>query len=164
RAVAAQGRRPLRQEDYSNGPRGGLRAGERSPVRFIPSSVRTRLTLWHAGVLTLIICAFSVGIFLFVRARLFHELERQLDRELATVERIYRDEPAELRDLDPHWGISLFQVLDPVRVVYQTDGWQSGGFARAAPKDGSPARATWTSRDGRRYRLGTVARPSYQIA
>src|SRR5215510_7940068 len=100
----------------------------------------TRQSFTHAGVLTLIVCAFSTGIFLFVRTRLFHELEQQLDRELATVERVYREEPAELRDLDPHWGITLFQVLDPVGLVYQTDGWQSGGLARAVPAGGGAAR------------------------
>src|SRR5262245_54982347 len=128
-------------------------------MRFRPSSVRTRLTLWHAGVLTLIVCAFSAGIFLFVRTRLYHELEQQLDRELATVERVYREEPAELRDLDPHWGITLFQVLDPVGLVYQTDGWQSGGPARAVPRGGGATRGTWTSRDGRHCGARAGARP-----
>jgi hypothetical protein len=33
-------------------------------MRFQPPSVRARLTLWHAGVLTLIVCVFSAGILL----------------------------------------------------------------------------------------------------
>lgn len=133
-------------------------------MRFRPSSVRARLALWHAGVLTLIVCAFSAGVLLFVRGRLLHEQERQLDRELATVERVYRDEPAELRDLDPHWGITLFRVLDSTGPVYQTDGWQRGGFAHAIPKRGGATRRTWVSRDGRHYRIATLTGPSYQIA
>jgi heavy metal sensor kinase len=126
--------------------------------------VRARLTLWHAGVLTLIVCAFSAGVFLFVRARLLHELERQLDREVATVERIYRDEPAELRDLDSHWGITLFEVVDSAGPGYRTDAWQRGGFVRAVPKRGGTERRAWTSPGGRHYRIATVAGPSYQIA
>jgi hypothetical protein len=60
-------------------------------VRVPSFSVRTRLTLWYAGVLTLIICVFSIGIFLFVRTRLSHDLDAQLSRDLATVDRIYRE-------------------------------------------------------------------------
>ena len=40
-------------------------------MRLRPPSVRARLTLWHAGVLTLIVCIFSAGILLFVQARLY---------------------------------------------------------------------------------------------
>src|SRR5262245_1805620 len=98
-------------------------------MRLKPSSVRTRLTLWHAGVLIVIICAFSAGIFLFVRARLVQDLERQLDRDLATVDRIYREEPGELRDLDAHWGITFFEIVDRNQPLYQTEGWGRGGFA-----------------------------------
>jgi len=65
-------------------------------------SVRSRLTLWHAGVLTIVVCLFAAGILLFVKARFYGELDLQLTRELATVDRIYREEPAELPDLAPH--------------------------------------------------------------
>ena len=133
-------------------------------MRLTPASVRTRLTLWHAGVLTLIICAFSAGIFLFVRTRLSHELDRQLARELSTVERIYREDPGELRDLEAHWGITLFQVIDPRKVVYQTEAWERGDFANAVPPGGGPSARSWTSLDGRHYRVGTVTGPTYQIA
>ena len=33
-------------------------------MRLGPPSVRARLTLWHAGVLALVICIFSAGILL----------------------------------------------------------------------------------------------------
>ena len=53
-------------------------------MRFRPPSVRARLTLWHAGVLTLIVCIFSAGILLFVEARLYAGLDgatRPRDRD-----------------------------------------------------------------------------------
>ncbi len=62
-------------------------------MRFRRPSVRARLTLWHAGVLTLIVCIFSAGILLFVEARLYAGLDAQLDREIATIGKIYREEP-----------------------------------------------------------------------
>ena len=79
-------------------------------MRFRPPSVRARLTLWHAGVLTLIVCIFSAGILLFVEARLYAGLDAQLAREIATISKMYREEPEELKDLASHWGITLFQV------------------------------------------------------
>src|SRR5215470_10572638 len=77
-------------------------------MKIRPRSVRARLTLWHAGVLMLIVCIFSAGILLFVRARLYAALDAQLDREIATIGKVYRDEPDELRDLASNWGITLF--------------------------------------------------------
>jgi hypothetical protein len=55
---------------------------------------------------------FSAGILLFVQARLYAGLDAQLSREIATISKIYREEPDELRDLAPDWGITLFQVDD----------------------------------------------------
>ena len=129
-----------------------------------PRSVRTRLTLWYAGVLTFIICAFSTGIFLFVRTRLSHDLDLQLSRELATVERIYREDPQELTDLDPHWGITLFHVVEHKTVLYRTEGWERGALARALQGGRGPAPRSWTSWEGRRYRLQTASGPSYEIS
>jgi heavy metal sensor kinase len=133
-------------------------------VRLAPRSVRARLTLWHAGVLAFIICAFSVGIWLFVRAGLSHDLDLQLSRQLATVERIYREEPQELSDLDPHWGLSLFQVVEHQAVRYRTDGWDRGGLARALPGGRQPGPWAWASPEGHRYRLQMASGPSYEIA
>ena len=53
-------------------------------MRLRRPSVRARLTLWHAGVLTLIVCIFSAGILLFVKARLYAGLDaatRPRDRD-----------------------------------------------------------------------------------
>ena len=38
-------------------------------MRIAALSVRTRLTLWHAGALTLIVCVFAVGVLLFGGSR-----------------------------------------------------------------------------------------------
>ncbi len=86
-------------------------------------SVRTRLTCWHAGVLTLIICLFSVGIFVFVKARLDGALDEQIRRDLDAIEKVYRDEPWDLPELDRRIGISLFEVVDGGSLIYRTPGW-----------------------------------------
>ena len=50
-------------------------------MKIRPPSVRARLTLWHAGVLTLIVCIFSAGILHFVDERLYTGLDTQLERQ-----------------------------------------------------------------------------------
>jgi heavy metal sensor kinase len=86
-------------------------------------SVRTRLTLWHAGVLALVVCVFSAGIFLFVRARLSRMLDEQLGHDLAAVERVYREETGDLGELAHRLGIALFEVTEGPTVIYRTAGW-----------------------------------------
>ena len=54
-------------------------------MMFRPLSVRMRLTLWYLAALTLIISAFSVGIYLFTRAEFLGQLQTQLDAEVAWI-------------------------------------------------------------------------------
>ena len=133
-------------------------------MRFHRPSVRARLTLWYAGALTLIICIFSAGILLFVEERLYAALDAQLGRELATIDRVYREEPDELKDLAPHWGVTLFQVNAGDSIRYQTDEWQRDGLARALQAGGSIAPMSWLAPNGRRYRVQHASASSYRVA
>jgi heavy metal sensor kinase len=112
-------------------------------MRFAAPSVRARLTLWHAGVLTLVICIFSVGIFGFVRSRLYGELDQQIGHDLATIEKVYLEETGDLGELAHRMGITLFQVSEDGTILYQTPGWPPTGTTP--------------------YRLGTFADRSHRI-
>ncbi len=111
-------------------------------MRFSTPSVRARLTLWHAGVMALIICLFSVGIFVFVRARLYATLDDQIRGDLASIGKVYREEPVDLPELDQRMGISLFEVVDGGKVVYQTAGWPPAGAHRIGTTDLGALRIT----------------------
>jgi heavy metal sensor kinase len=133
-------------------------------MRFRPPSVRARLTLWYAGVLTLIVCIFSAGILLFVEERLYAALDAQLGREIATIDRVYREEPDELKDLASHWGVTLFQIDQDGSVRYQTEGWDRDGLARALQAGGSATPSSWMAPDGRRYRVQQASGSSHRVA
>jgi heavy metal sensor kinase len=90
--------------------------------RWAPS-IRARLTFWHAGVLALIVCLFSAGTFVFVKARLEAALDGQILRDLDAIGKVYREEPWDLPELDRRIGISFFQIVDGESPVYQTPGW-----------------------------------------
>jgi heavy metal sensor kinase len=96
-------------------------------MRFGSPSVRARLTLWHAGVLALVVCVFSAGIFFFVRTRLYRTLDQQIGHDLATVEKVYRDERGDLGELGNRMGITLFEVAEGGTVIYRTAGWPPAG-------------------------------------
>jgi heavy metal sensor kinase len=125
------------------------------------ASVRSRLTFWHAGVLALIVCLFAAGSLLFVRARLYAELDAQLAHELAVIERVYQDEPGELADLPVDRGFMFFHIAEDARLRHQSDGWRQLGFPLAAA---SAAPASWAATDGTWFRLQALASPSYRIA
>src|SRR5262249_41823606 len=124
RAIAPQDRRTVRNKAAAHGPRCWIHFEREARMRLRPSSVRVRLTLWHAGVLTLIVCIFSASILLFVAARLYAELDTQLGGEIETISKIYREEPDELKDLAAHWGITLFQVDEGGSIRHQTEAWE----------------------------------------
>jgi heavy metal sensor kinase len=115
-------------------------------------------------VLTLIVCIFSAGILLFVEARLYAGLDAQLGREIATIGKIYREEPDELKDLASHWGITLFRVDDNGGIRLQTEAWEREGLSRAPQTSDSPSPLSWTATSGRRYRVHSVSESSYRVA
>jgi len=96
-------------------------------MRLWAPSVRARLTFWHAGVLTLIICLFSGAIFVFVKVRLDRALNEQIHRDLKAIEKVYREEPWDLPELDRRIGISLFEIVERGSLVYRTPGWPPTG-------------------------------------
>ena len=63
--------------------------------------VRMRLTLWYTLALALIVFVFSVSVYVFVKGRLFHQLDRQLDGEFSVIAGEITEEAADLRELDP---------------------------------------------------------------
>ena len=126
-------------------------------------SVRARLALWHAGVLTLIVCVFSGASLLFVRASLFEGLDRQLSRALTTVDWVYHHEPDEIGDLPSESGIALFRLTVEGKLRYQTEGWERAGLERALGNPGAMRPASWAAPNGPWYRVHVVSDPSYQI-
>lgn len=127
-------------------------------------SVRARLTLWHAGVLTLIVCVFAAGVLLFVQARIIDGLDRHVGRALTTIDWVYHHEPEEIQDLASESGIALFRVIVDGKLLYQTEGWERAELSRALRDQTSLPAESWKAKDGRHYRVQASAEPSYSVA
>jgi heavy metal sensor kinase len=125
-----------------------------------PSSVRARLTLWHAATLALVICVFASAVFLFVRARLYGALDAQIGLDLASVERVYREEPGDLAELDHRIGLRWFEVVEGDRVLYRTAAWPPGAdrpYRRSTLTDASHRITVARDATGVRQALRTLA-------
>ena len=132
-------------------------------MRLRPRSVRTRLTLWHAAVLTTVVCAFSAAIFFFVRIRLLDDLDAHLGRNLATIEATYREAPDELAEAYTRSGIGLFEVTENRGVLYRTDNWVEIDLDRATSSGGAGTRS-WSSPGGVTYRVLVATYPTHRIS
>src|SRR5262249_1263609 len=88
-------------------------------MRIALPTVRARLTLWHAGGLTLVICIFAVGVLLFVRASLYRSLDEQVREDLAAIEKVYQDEAGDLGELALRTGTHFGGTEGSAR-VYRT--------------------------------------------
>jgi heavy metal sensor kinase len=115
-------------------------------------------------VLTLIVCIFSAGILLFVEARLYAGLDTQLGREIATIDKVYREEPDELKDLASHWGVTFFRVDEGGSIRHQTEAWEREGLTRGLQGAASASPLSWTAPNGHRYRVQNASGSSYRVA
>ncbi len=118
-----------------------------------PWSVRLRLTLWYVAALALIILAFSLGIYLFVRASLLQEMDQQLHANVSTVAQVVPEGAYELGELEEHGTVALFQVRDGGRVIYQTAGWQKAALDQALQGRRVGSAWDWPAREGHLYRM-----------
>ena len=92
------------------------------------SGVRRRLTLWYTMALAFIILIFSVSVYVFVKGRLFRQLDQQLDREFSVISGEISEEPGDLRELDPDGSTRLFQLVQGNKVLFRSDAYLKAGL------------------------------------
>ena len=116
------------------------------------SSVRLRLTLWYTLALALIILAFSLAVFLFVKDRLFRQFDRGMTREFAAVAAEVAEDAGDFRDIESQIAPSLFEVFRGGAPVFRSASFRKAGLPESA---GVPAAGIRTvrSRRGERFRL-----------
>lgn len=116
--------------------------------------VRARLTLWYTLALALIVFVFSVSVYVFVKGRLYRQLDRQLDGEFSLIAGEITESPADLRELDPGGSTRLFQVIRQDKVFFRSEALQK---ARLPELGAGPESRYQTVRSklGKRYRAVT---------
>lgn len=95
-------------------------------MRPAPVSVRARLTLWHAAVMGLVLAAFALGIYLFVRESLFAQIDARLDENLAIIAETARTDSSEFGEIERHTRVLAFRVVERDWSLYASGGWVAG--------------------------------------
>src|SRR5262249_29634472 len=102
-------------------------------------SVRTRLTLWYAGVLAISLIAFAVLIYYAAVARLHERQDESLKSTAQTVSSAYAEEFQEQQSVSKAGQILMAELMFPNRYVEIID---STGHQIATSKNASELRIT----------------------
>jgi heavy metal sensor kinase len=121
-------------------------------VSLRPASVRVRLTLWYSLILAGIIVVLSVFVFLFVKAGLFGQLNRQLESDFKTVSQASLEDPNETPDIESESAGKIFRIVKAGKLFYQTPAFERSGLSSIGrvPSAGISA---FRSPSGARFRL-----------
>lgn len=95
-------------------------------MRPAPVSVRARLTLWHAAVMGLVLAAFALGIYGYVRENLFAQIDARLNENLNIIVETARTNPMELDEIERHTRVLAFRVVENDWPLYASGGWIAG--------------------------------------
>jgi signal transduction histidine kinase len=94
-----------------------------SPARLSPlTRLRLRLTLWYAGVFTLILVGLGGGLFLAVRRQLSHQLDASLRSATAAVQQAARIREVERAQARGPVTDAVAELHIPDRALYLLDG------------------------------------------
>lgn len=92
-------------------------------MRLGGTSVRTRLTLWHAAALGSIVLVFSFSVYFSVRSALMAQLDQEIARDVNAVREAAAGGAYELYETEEHGSIGLFQVTGKNGALYTTQAW-----------------------------------------
>lgn len=124
-------------------------------MRFVPRSVRWRLTLWSTTVLIVLLAVFAAAAFAMTRAILFDRIRNQIRDDLDRIETAAREDLDELDEFQEHGVVQFFAVTIDGKPAPISDGWNRSipksldDFAHAEAED-----AIIESRTGERFRVG----------
>jgi heavy metal sensor kinase len=128
-------------------------------------SIRSRLTLWYAAVLSLVLAASAAALYVFYSGSRLARFDEELDRVDAQVERLMAAELGEGHDLPEAAHDALEDVASPDRpvAVFDTAGEHLAGSWEGLPRPtaGGRERATVATRAGAfRVRWARHAQPT----
>jgi len=120
------------------------------------SSVRLRLTLWYTLALTLIVLAFSLAVFLFVKDRLFRQFDRGMAKEFAALAVEVAEDEGGFSEIESQGAPILFKVIRGGAPVFRSTSFRKAGLPESS---GVPAAGIRTVRSGSGERFRLLAGP-----
>jgi heavy metal sensor kinase len=122
-----------------------------------PSSVRLRLTLWHALSLAVIIVVFAAAVYLFLRQSLRDQLDEQVSKDAAILKTMVSsgeiEETEDLEEIEQGKIIEYFQLQQPAQPTFRSRAWQIAGLDSVCRRTDPRAPRSVMAADGQSYRL-----------
>jgi heavy metal sensor kinase len=134
-------------------------------MSFKSLSIRSRLIIWNAVILMIILGVVFIGIFLFMQKRIETMVQNRVDAGFETVESVIRNSMGDIMDVY-HLGHSpLFKITQDGSLVYRTQAWNDAPWTKMIDDEQIDPYGSWKTEDGRIFELrrGTVSEYNYDI-
>ncbi len=126
-------------------------------MRIKLGSVRTRLTLWYAGTLAIILLVFGISVYFFVRANLHALVDTQLDGDVALLTQTLTAPSKQIAEIESRGLLNFFHVLEDNRLIHVSSAWTHAGLDQAITQKHFGKSWLWLSPTDRCFQLKHAA-------
>ena len=126
-------------------------------------SIRSRLILWNAFVVLLILSIVFLGVYFFMKTRLDSLVLSKVDSGYKTIEDVIKNSGGAICDCYHLGQEILFQVKKESKPVYQTGAWTEAPWTSSLSEERIGPYGTWRTADSRLFKLKRGFVPEYDF-
>ncbi len=126
-------------------------------------SIRSRLILWNAFVVLLILCIVFLGIYFFMQNRLDALAQSKVDSGYKTIEDVIRNSGGDVCDFYHLGQDIMFQILKEGKPVYQTEAWTDAPWTEKISGERMNPYGTFQAGENRIFMLKRGSVPEYDF-
>ena len=126
-------------------------------------NIRSRLILWNAFVVLLILSIVFLGVYFFMKARLDSLVQSKVDIGYKTIEDVIKNSGGDICDFYHLGQEILFQVKKQSKPVYQTGAWTEAPWTSSLSEERIDPYGTWRTADSRLFKLKRGFVPEYDF-
>jgi heavy metal sensor kinase len=126
-------------------------------------SIRSRLILWNAFVVLLILSIVFLGVYFFMKTRLDSLVQGKVDIGYKTIEDVIKNSGGDICDFYHLGQEILFQVKKDSKPVYQTQAWTDAPWTSSLSEERIDPYGSWRTADSRLFKLKRGFVPDYDF-
>lgn len=126
-------------------------------------SIRSRLILWNAFVVLLILSIVFLGVYFFMKTRLDSLVQSKVDIGYKTIEDVIKNSGGDICDFYHLGQEIMFQVKKESKPVYQTGAWTEASWTSSIAEDRIDPYGSWRTADSRLFKLKRGYVPEYDF-
>jgi len=127
-------------------------------------SIRSRLILWNAFVVLLILSIVFLGVYFFMKTRLDSLVQSKVDIGYKTIEDVIKNSGGDICDFYHLGQEIMFQVKKESKPVYQTGAWTEAPWTSSLSEERIDPYGSWQTGDSRLFKLKRGYVPEYDFA